>query len=117
MVRTMYGKLFLAAAALIAGIGLLWLWKVYGASETTLYASVIAIVVALFWGLQYAILTGRLIVTKSGRINIGWHGAPGRGASTESSAQDETADSAVGEPSLATLLSASDDDIRSDRMS
>ena len=70
LVRAMYSKLTVAAVALVAGIGLFWMWGQFGACKMTLCSSLVAIVVAVFWGLEYALLTGRLIVGKSGHINI-----------------------------------------------
>ena len=66
LVRAMYSKLTVAFVALIAGGGLFWMWSEFGACKLTLYASLVAIVVAVFWGLEYVLLTGRLIVKKSG---------------------------------------------------
>jgi hypothetical protein len=71
LIRTMYGKLALAAVALAAAVGLFWLWKQYGACEITLYSSLVAIVVALLSGVEYARLTGRLIIGKKGRDDAG----------------------------------------------
>ena len=80
----MYGKLTVTLVSLAAGVGMLWMWKQFGACKLTLYASLVAIVVAIFWGLEYALLNGRLIVGKSGHFNIGWKGSSHRDESARS---------------------------------
>ena len=70
LVNAMYSKLTVAGVALVASIGLFWMWGQFGACKMTLWSSLVAIVVAVFWGLEYALLTGRLIVKKSGHLNI-----------------------------------------------
>jgi hypothetical protein len=69
LVHAMYSKLTVSMVALVAGIGLFWMWKQFGACPMTLCSSLVAIIVALFWGLEYALLTGRLIVRK-GHVSI-----------------------------------------------
>lgn len=83
----MYGKLTVTFVAFVASIGLFWLWKQFGACKLTFYSSLLATVVAIFWGLEYAILTGRVIVGKSGHIQIGRKGSFSPAASAVSSAE------------------------------
>jgi len=97
LVRTMYSKLTVAAVALVAGIGLFWMWGQFGACKMTLWSSLVAVVVALFWGLEYALLTGRLIVNKSGHLNIEWKASSHHGASAASSATDDGAEHSTAE--------------------
>ena len=72
LVHAMYGKLTVSCVALVASVGLFWMWKEFRACRLTLYSSLVAIVVAIFWGLEYALLTGRLIVNQAGHVNINW---------------------------------------------
>jgi hypothetical protein len=106
LIHTMYGTLVLAAVALAAAVGLFWMWKQYGACEMTLYSSLLAIVVALFSGLEYAYLTGRLIVGKKGRINIDWQISSRRRAIAASSAEDAAANHPTSAPSTAAPIRA-----------
>ena len=99
LIRAMYGKLTVVAVAFVASVGLFWQWSQYGACEMTFYSSLLAIVVALFWGLEYAYLTGRLIIKKSGHINIDWHGSSRR----ESIAGSPDSDNATEQPTASTL--------------
>jgi hypothetical protein len=75
LVHTMYSKLLVAIVALAAGGALLWMWRSLGAMQTTFYAALVALLVAIYWGVEYALLTGRLIISKSGHIDIDWRPA------------------------------------------
>jgi hypothetical protein len=69
-------KLMVAVVALAAGGGLL---SFYFSGTTTpwiLYAGVAAFLIGLFWAVQYAILTGRLVVSRSGHLETRAHAAP-----------------------------------------
>ena len=70
LVNAMRSKLIVAFVALASGAGLWWMWHTFGARETTLYASLAALLVSIFWGVEYAVLTGRLIVNKSGHLAL-----------------------------------------------
>jgi hypothetical protein len=76
LIRTMRSKLIVAAVALLASGGLWWMWSFFGAREMTYYSALVAILVAIYWGVEYALLTGRLIISKSGHIdwNLTSHG-------------------------------------------
>ena len=65
LIAKMYSKLMLAIASLVAGTWLLWIWH-RSNGNTWFYWSVAAFMAAAFWGVQYAMVTGRLIVAKSG---------------------------------------------------
>ena len=96
LVHAMYSKLTVMVVALAASVGLLWIWKEFGACRLTLYSSLAAIGVAIFWGLEYALLTGRLIVTNRGHVNIDWKGSSHHGgdvASAESPTAEGTGNS------------------------
>ena len=97
LVRAMYSKLTVMFVALIAGVGLFWMWKEFGACKLTLWASLAAIVVALFWGLEYALLTGRLMVNKKGHINIEWKASSHHGARAASSTEEDDAEHSTAE--------------------
>jgi chemotaxis protein histidine kinase CheA len=68
LVSTMYSKLIVAVVALAACGGLFWMWKRLAVWEVTFYAALIALSAAIYWGVHYALLTGRLMVNKSGRV-------------------------------------------------
>jgi hypothetical protein len=62
-------KLLICLAGLIAGGSLLWLWSLPSGADLTFYAALVSFLVALWWGIQYAIVTGRLIVGKFGHLD------------------------------------------------
>jgi hypothetical protein len=97
LVRAMYSKLTVTSVALVAGVGLFWTWKEFGACKLTFYSSLVAIIVAAFWGLEYAHLTGRMIVNKSGHLNIDLKGSSSRGAGAASSVAADGAESSTAE--------------------
>ena len=66
MIVSIRTKLVTMGMGLLAGGALLWLWRRPGANVMTLYAAAASFVVALVWGIQYAAMTGRLIVGKAG---------------------------------------------------
>jgi hypothetical protein len=74
LVTKMYSKLMFAVMALIAGGCLLWKWQQPSGRDAWFYWAIASFLVAIFWGVQYALLTGRLMVTKSGRIS--WNHTP-----------------------------------------
>jgi len=78
LVSSMFSKLFVTGVALFAGAVLLWQWKSSSGWELTFYAGLIALLIAVYWGVQYALLTGKLIISKSGHIdwNISSHPRP-----------------------------------------
>jgi len=59
-----------------AGVGgiLIWLWWAKDAGPVTAYAALVAFLVAGFWGIQYAMATGRLIINRSGHIELNGKG-------------------------------------------
>jgi hypothetical protein len=67
----MHDRLIVSIVATMSGVALLWLWK-YLHGDSTFYCALAAFLVSFYWGLRWAILTGRLIVGKSGELTIGW---------------------------------------------
>jgi len=59
-----------------AGVGgiLIWLWWAKDAGPVTAYAALVAFLVAGFWGIQYAMATGRLIINRSGHLELNGKG-------------------------------------------
>ena len=96
LVNAMYSKLLVVAVALASAAGLLWIWKTTTGWQTTLYLALVALIVAIYWGVQYALLSGRLRINKSGRIQ--WHSLAsyGNGASkaAESNAEKSSGETA-----------------------
>ncbi|NLX95525.1 MAG: hypothetical protein GXY83_05055 [Rhodopirellula sp.] len=58
-------KLFLTAAALMLSGGLLWAYWARAAGDATLYGALASLSIALVWGAQYAILTGRRLLGRA----------------------------------------------------
>ena len=63
-------KLIVTVVALAVGVGLLWHWHSHNTGNLIVFAAMLSFLIALHWGLQYAILTGRLIINRSGRISL-----------------------------------------------
>ncbi len=63
----MYSKLLVALVALAAAAVLMWIWKTTG-WRLTYYSSLVALLTAIYWGLEYAIVSGRLAINKTGGI-------------------------------------------------
>jgi len=68
LARARRGKLLIVISGLAATALLLWMWSAYGLGALTYSGALVGLVVAIFWGLQYAILTGHLIISRSGRL-------------------------------------------------
>ena len=68
ILRLSTAKLIVALLALVAGGGLIWMWWFFRTSDLTFYAGLVGLLIALFWGVQYAVLTGKLIVGRSGHL-------------------------------------------------
>jgi hypothetical protein len=59
--------------ATACGLGLLWLWATYNVSNLFAAAAGLSFLIAMYWGLQYAILTGRIFINRSGGISMRKH--------------------------------------------
>ena len=93
LIRTMHSKLAVALMALATGGALFWMWKELDAMQMTYYSALIALLVAIYWGMEYALLSGRLTISKSGHIDIDWNASPhGKGAAppAEDAASEKT---------------------------
>lgn len=87
--RAIRSKLAVLALALASGSALVGLWWHLGAGDLAYYTALVCYLVAVVWGIQYAVLTGRLIVSRSG--HLGWHAPPKATPSAkESPAQSKT---------------------------
>jgi hypothetical protein len=62
-------KLLVTIVALSVGMFLIWARLTQGLPDNTVYAAAIAFTVAVFWGFQYFVVTGRLIVAKLAHID------------------------------------------------
>jgi hypothetical protein len=70
LVRLSTSKLMVILLALISGAAMLWTWRFLGAGVSTFYAGLVSFLIALYWGVQYAVLQGRVTVSRSG--HLGW---------------------------------------------
>jgi hypothetical protein len=73
LIKTMNSKLLVAVTSLTAGIALLWLWYSHGAVSALFFMGLLALLIAIYWGVEYALITGRLIISKSGHIDVEWN--------------------------------------------
>jgi hypothetical protein len=78
LIGSMYSKLTVAIVALVTGAALLWMWKALDVTEMAYYSALVALLVAVYWGMEYALLSGRLTISKSGHIEIDWNKSPQR---------------------------------------
>ena len=63
-------KLIVATIAAMVTVLLLWLWATHLPMAGTLLAAGVSLVVAVIWGVQYAVVTGRLIVGQHRRVSL-----------------------------------------------
>ncbi len=94
LINAVYSKLLVAAVALASAASLLWMWKTTTGLQTTLYLALVALSVAIYWGVQYALLSGRLRINKSGHIQ--WRSSAGYGNGA-SKAAESNAEKSSGE--------------------
>ncbi len=109
LVDTMYSKLAMAGVALGSSIALFWFWTTSRGLELTFYTALVAVLVALYWGVEYALLTGKLIISK-GHIDIDWNafhkGNKAESANTEAVEPDaRSVDAVEPEPPVADAVS------------
>lgn len=67
--RTIRSKLMVALVAVVACGCLGWIWHAYGRHGATLAAAGLSLLVACYWTVQYAVLTGRLSITRTGHLD------------------------------------------------
>ena len=63
-------KLVVAVMASLASAILFWLWTTYLPIGATVLAAATSFAIAILWGLQYAVVTGRLLIGQNGRISL-----------------------------------------------
>ncbi|MCC6124531.1 MAG: hypothetical protein IT426_06200 [Pirellulales bacterium] len=63
-------KLIVIGVSLAVGAGLLWHWRAQNGGILLAITAVLSFMIALYWGLQYAILTGRLTIDRAGGIAL-----------------------------------------------
>jgi hypothetical protein len=69
MIRLTRTKLMIALAGMLAGGALLWMWSAWGLKEVVLSGGLLALMVTLIWGIEYALLSGRLLINKKGHFD------------------------------------------------
>jgi hypothetical protein len=62
-------KLLVVVISLLVGGMLMWMGLEFGAAKLTYYAALVSFLVALLWGIEYAIITGKMIVNRSGHLD------------------------------------------------
>ncbi len=72
--RAIRGKLAVTLVSAAVGSLLVAWWTWRGAGEVAYYAGLVSYLIAVLWGVQYAVLTGRLIVSRSG--HLAWRSRP-----------------------------------------
>ncbi|MEN6450021.1 MAG: hypothetical protein ABFC96_05990, partial [Thermoguttaceae bacterium] len=78
MVSRMNSKLLVAGVAFASSVGLYWMSRVL-TWKVTYYAAMASLLIGVYWGMHYLLLTGRLII-KSG--HVAWNPATGPQAAT-----------------------------------
>ncbi len=69
-IRARRVKLAVALTGLVLGILLLAMWQRGAAGTVAYYGGLVGLVIALVWGLQYALLSGRLTVNRFGSLDL-----------------------------------------------
>jgi hypothetical protein len=92
LIRAVYSKLLVTSVALIVTAALLWMWNSMECATSTFYAAMAALMISVLFGMEYAVLTGRLIVNKAGRLDWKSAGRTKPGASTSPATADPQAD-------------------------
>ncbi|MCR4413559.1 MAG: hypothetical protein NUV77_14150, partial [Thermoguttaceae bacterium] len=88
--RAIRGKLAVTLGSAAVGSLLVAVWTWRGAGEVAYYAGLVSYLIAVLWGLQYAVLTGRLIVSRSG--HLAWRSRPPAPRSLEKHSGKKDAD-------------------------
>ncbi|MDZ7620066.1 MAG: hypothetical protein U1E05_23945 [Patescibacteria group bacterium] len=70
MVSIGRSKLAVTGTAGVTSALLFWLWATYLPIGVTLVGAITSFAIAVLWGLQYAVVTGRLLVSQTGRIRF-----------------------------------------------
>lgn len=91
MVAVYRSKLAVAGTATLAGLVLSWLWSTSTPSRVPLLAATISFAIALLWGLQYAVVTGRLLIGRNGFLTFPRSGKTA-GQSADSSEPGDSCD-------------------------
>jgi hypothetical protein len=73
LMRATRSKLLVTVVALTASVVLFWHTRMHNGTKLEVIAAVLGLLIALYWGLQYAVLTGRLIVNRTGGITLRKH--------------------------------------------
>jgi hypothetical protein len=106
LVGQMYSKLMVVAVSVGAAVWLLWAWKSLMSWEATYYAALVAVLTAVYWGVQYALVTGRLIVNKAGYVKLNSAHAKRAEGGNEKGADGETGGGTSAEQASATESAA-----------
>jgi hypothetical protein len=61
-------KLLVSIMGLLTGSGTMWLACFRNGGDTAFYAATVSFAIALLWGVQYAALTGYLVIHRNGRV-------------------------------------------------
>ena len=69
MIRVMYSKLAVALIGGLAGCGLLVVWRLWFSNGLTFFSAMMSFVVAITWGVQYVMLTAKLLVSGADTID------------------------------------------------
>jgi len=85
--KTMRGKLFLSIAAMALGVSLIAGRLVWSFQNWQFYVGVAGLFLAILWVVQYAVLIGRLTVTRSGHLS--WHKEEAEGPSEDGEPKEE----------------------------
>jgi len=68
--RAGMNKLLVTLFSLAAGGAMLWIWRYKSPTDLAFYAAMVSFLASVCWGMQYALLTGRLIISRSGRLYL-----------------------------------------------
>ena len=75
-------KLAVMAMGLAVGGALTWFWWAMNGGDLALYSAYACFLVIVLWGIQYAVLTGRMIINRTGSVD--WNSSPKSNANEKS---------------------------------
>ncbi len=79
-------KLLIMAVGLAVGGALTWFWWAMNGGDIALYSAFVCFLVVVLWGIQYAILTGKMIINRTGSLDV--NSKPKSNANEKSQPQD-----------------------------
>jgi len=108
VIRARWTKLLVAITGLVVGGVLLGMWKAGSANTVAYYGGLVGLLVAVVWGIQYAVLCGRLIVNHFGSLDLNRPARGGGDSAGSAPGAPASADPAIEAPGVQASAAAPD---------